>query len=210
MSGIGGGWCGISARWSAWRRWAVVGTAVGGRRSRRGRGSGGRGVAALAAWRRFVEALAEDGPTVLVFEDIHWADDALLDFIDLVADRAGAVPLVIVCTARPGLLEGRAGGAGGTRNATTISLTPLSGEDAARLVGGLLDQALLPAEVQQALLDRAEGNPLYAQEYVRMLQDREILIKEVGGWTLVGEIVDLPESIQGIIAARLDTLTPDE
>jgi|tagenome__1003787_1003787.scaffolds.fasta_scaffold20981600_4 class 3 adenylate cyclase len=174
-----------------------------------GGGDGGR-VEAFAAWRRFVEALAEDGPTVLVFEDIHWADDALLDFIDLVADRAGAVPLLIVCTARPELFERRAGWAGGKINATTISLTPLSGDDTARLVGGLLDQVLLPVGVQQALLDRAEGNPLYAQEYVRMLQDREILTKQAGGWMLVGEIVDLPESIQGIIAARLDTLTPDE
>jgi predicted ATPase/class 3 adenylate cyclase len=172
-------------------------------------GEGGR-VEAFAAWRRFFEALAEDGPTVLVFEDIHWADDALLDFIDLIADRAGAVPLLIVCTARPELFERRTGWAGGKTNATTISLTPLSDEDTAKLVGGLLDQALLPAEVQRALLERAEGNPLYAQEYVRMLQDRGILTKQAGGWVLKGEIVDLPESIQGIIAARLDTLTPDE
>ena len=69
-------------------------------------GESGR-VEAFAAWRRFFEALAEDGPTVLVFEDIHWADDALLDFIDLLADRAGAVPLLIVCTARPELFERR-------------------------------------------------------------------------------------------------------
>ena len=134
-------------------------------------------VEAFAAWRRFVEALAEDGPTVLVFEDIHWADDALLDFIDLIADRAGAVPLLIVCTARPELFERRQHWGGGKTNASTISLTPLSDEDTARLVGGLLDQALLPAEVQQALLERAEGNPLYAQEYVRMLQDRELLVE---------------------------------
>jgi class 3 adenylate cyclase len=174
-----------------------------------GAGEGGR-VEAFAAWRRFVEALAEDGPTVLVFEDIHWADDALLDFIDLIADRAGAVPLLIVCTARPELFERRAGWAGGKTNATTISLTPLSGEDTARLVGGLLDQVLLPAEVQEALLERAEGNPLYAQEYVRMLQDRELLVRDMGGWTLAGEVVGLPESIHGIIAARLDTLKPDE
>ena len=132
---------------------------------------------AFAAWRRFFEALAEDGPTVLVFEDIHWADDALLDFIDLLADRAGAVPLLIVCTARPELLERRAHWGGGKANASTISLTPLSGDDTARLLAALLDQALLPAEVQQSLLDRAEGNPLYAQEYVRMLQDRGLLIE---------------------------------
>ena len=112
---------------------------------------------AFAAWRRFFEALAEDGPTVLVFEDIHWADDALLDFIDLLADRAGAVPLLIVCTARPELFERREHWGGGKTNASTISLTPLSDEDTARLVGALLDQALLPAEVQQALLERVGG-----------------------------------------------------
>ena len=172
-------------------------------------GEGGR-VEAFAAWRRFVEALAEKGPTVLVFEDVHWADDGLLDFIDLVADRAGAIPLLIVCTARPELLERRPGWAGGKTNVTTISLTPLSDADTARLVGGLLDQALLPVEVQRALLERAEGNPLYAQEYVRMLQDRELLVRADGGWALSGDVVDLPESLQGIIAARLDTLSVDE
>ena len=107
----------------------------------------GSRVEAFAAWRRFLEALAEDGPMVLVFEDIHWADDALLDFIDLLADRAGAVPLLIVCTARPELLERRPSWAGGKTNAHTISLRPLSDEDTARLVGGLLDQTLLPVEV---------------------------------------------------------------
>ena len=165
---------------------------------------------AFAAWRRFVEALAEQRPTVLVFEDIHWADDALLDFIDLVADRAGAIPLLLVCTARPELLERRPGWAGGKTNATTISLTPLSDADTARLVGGLLDRALLPAPVQSALLQRAEGNPLYAQEYVRMLQDRDVLVRGEGSWVLAADIRDLPESLQGIIAARLDTLSTEE
>jgi len=167
-------------------------------------------VEAFAAWRRFVEALAENGPTVLVFEDIHWADDALLDFIELIAERAGAVPLLIVCTARPELLERRQRWGGGMTNAHTISLTPLSDDDTARLVGGLLDQALLPAQVQQVLLERAGGNPLYAQEYVRMLQDRGLLVRAAGGWTLAEEIVELPESLHGIIAARLDTLSAEE
>ena len=167
-------------------------------------------VEAFAAWRRFLEALAETGPMVLVFEDIHWADDALLDFIELLAERAGATPMLIVCTARPELLERRAGWAGGMTNPNTISLTSLSDEDTARLVGGLLDQALLPADVQQRLLAQAGGNPLYAQEYVRMLQDRSLLVHGDAGWTLDGEIEDPPESIQGIIAARLDTLSPDE
>ena len=122
-------------------------------------GAEGARVEAFAAWRRFVEALAEDRPTVLVFEDIHWADDALLDFIDLIADRAGAVPLLIVCTARPELLERREHWGGGKTNAQTISLTPLSDEDTGRLVGGLLDQTLLPADVQRMLARTGRGKP---------------------------------------------------
>ena len=145
-----------------------------------------------------------------MFEDIHWADDALLDFIDLVADRAGAVPLVIVCTARPELFERREHWGGGKLNSTTVALSPLTAEDTARLVGELLHQTLLPANVQEPLLDRAEGNPLYAQEYVRMLQDRGLLAQSAGGWALTGDVAGLPESIQGIIAARLDTLNAEE
>jgi class 3 adenylate cyclase len=167
-------------------------------------------VEVFAAWRRFFEALAEDGPTVLVFEDLHWADDALLDFIDLLAERAGSVPLVLVCTARPELLERRTAWGGGKTNVQTLLLSPLREADTARLVAALLEQALLPAETQAALLVRSEGNPLYAQEYVRMLRDRGLLVREAGGWRLVGEPDVLPESVQGIIAARLDALSPDE
>ena len=165
---------------------------------------------AFAAWRRFFEALAEEGPTVLIFEDVHWADDALLDFIDVLADRAGAVPLLIVCTARPELLERRPGWGGGKTNTTTVSLSPLSGDDTARLVAQLLDQTLVPADLQQALVARAEGNPFYAQEYVRMLQEQGLLVRESGGWHLTGEAKGLPESVHGIVAARLDTLASAE
>ncbi len=165
---------------------------------------------AFAAWRRFFEALAEHRTTVLVFEDLHWADDALLDFVDVLVERAGGVPLLVVCTARPELLERRSGWGGGKTNAHAIMLAPLSTSDTARLVGELLDQALLPAETQQALLARAEGNPLYALEYVRMLRDRGLLVHQGGGWVLVGTPDQLPESIHGIIAARLDTLDEAE
>ena len=147
---------------------------------------------------------------MLVFEDVQWADAALLDFVDLLADRAGTLPLLIVCTARPELLEQRPSWGGGKTNAMTISLSPLSADNTARLIGELLDQSVLPAEVQQGLLARAEGNPLYAQEYVRMLQDRGLLVPEGRSWMLTGAVDGLPESIHGIIAARLDTLTPAE
>jgi class 3 adenylate cyclase/tetratricopeptide (TPR) repeat protein len=152
----------------------------------------------FAAWRRFVEGLAEQRPSVLVFEDLHWADDGLLDFIDHLADWASGVPLLVVATARPELLERRPGWGGGKANAATVSLSPLSDMQTARLLGLLLEQSVLAAEVQGELLARAGGNPLYAEEYVRMLRDGRFS----------GE--RMPESVQGIIAARLDTLAREE
>jgi class 3 adenylate cyclase/tetratricopeptide (TPR) repeat protein len=157
---------------------------------------------AFAAWRRFFEALAERDPTVLVFEDLHWADDGLLDFIDHLIDWAGGVPILAVCTARPELLARRAGWGGGKPNSVTVSLSPLSGEETARLLGQLLDRSVLPAELHTALLARAGGNPLYAEEFARMAADRDLLQRP--------EALPLPESVQGIIAARLDGLDAEE
>ncbi|MDX6503959.1 MAG: hypothetical protein QOE29_1084, partial [Gaiellaceae bacterium] len=166
---------------------------------------------AFAVWRRLFEALAERRPLVLVFEDAHWADDGLLDFVDNLADRATAVPLLIIVTARPELLGRRPGWGGGKRNASTVSLASLSHEETAQLLGSLLDQILLPAEVQSEVLSRAEGNPLYAEQYVRMLQERQLLVRGPGGWQLEqrGDL-PLPETVQGMIAARLDALSAEE
>jgi class 3 adenylate cyclase/tetratricopeptide (TPR) repeat protein len=166
---------------------------------------------AVAAWRRFFEQLAERSPLVLVFEDLHWADDGLLDFVDHLVEWAGGVPLLVICTARPELLSRRPGWGGGKANSITLSLGPLASDDTARLVAALLEQAVLPAEVQSLLLERAEGNPLYAEEYVRMLQDRGFLQRDAGAWRLVAdEELPLPESVQATVAARLDALTPAE
>jgi class 3 adenylate cyclase len=126
---------------------------------------------AFAAWRRFLEALAERSPLVLVFEDLHWADDSLLDFIDHLVDWAGGVPMLVVCTARPELLSRRAGWGGGKPNAATISLSPLSDDDTARIVHALLERSVLPADLQATLIERAGGNPLYAEEFARMVGD---------------------------------------
>jgi class 3 adenylate cyclase/tetratricopeptide (TPR) repeat protein len=172
---------------------------------------GDRRVEAFAAWRRFLEALAERNLTVLVVEDLHWADDTLLDFLDHLVDWATDVPLLVVASARPELLARRPGWGGGKPNAATVSLAPLSEEDTARLVAALLGQALLPAELQSALLARAGGNPLYAEEYVRMLVDRGFLRRAGGIWRLErADQLPLPETVQGIIAARLDVLSPEE
>jgi class 3 adenylate cyclase/tetratricopeptide (TPR) repeat protein len=152
---------------------------------------------AFAAWRRFFEALAEQRPVVLVFEDVQWADEGLLDFVDELADRVAGVPLLVVCSARPELLERRPGWGGGKRNALTVSLAPLDDEDTARLLSALLDRSVLPAEEQAVLLQRTGGNPLYAEEYARMLEADPTL-------------AEVPETLQGVVAARIDALRAEE
>ncbi len=150
-----------------------------------------------AAWRRFLEALADERPLVLVFEDLHWADDALLEFVDQLVERASGVPLLVLGTARPELLQRRSDWGGGKPNAITVSLSPLSDEETAHLVQALLDRTLMDARTQDALLTRAGGNPLYAEQYARILLER-------------GDVLELPEAVQGIIAARLDALSEGE
>ena len=154
---------------------------------------------AFAAWRRFLEGLAEQRPLVVVVEDIHWADESLLDFLDELVDWVTDVPLLVVATARPELLERRPGWGGGKLNATTLALSPLSDEQTAELIGRLLGRPLLAAEAQQTLLERAGGNPLYAEQFVELYTEQ--------GST---EELTLPETLQGIIAARLDGLPDSE
>ncbi len=160
----------------------------------------------FTAWRRFVEGIAAQRPLVLLFEDLHWADDALLAFIEHLVDWSSGVPLLVLCTARPELYERHAGWGGGKRNSNTISLSPLGTEDTARLLAALLRKAVLPAETQQTLLEHAGGNPLYAEEFVRMLSDQGVLTED-------GELRDgriaVPDTVQALIAARLDTLAPE-
>src|SRR3954468_21554122 len=124
------------------------------------------------AWRVFFESLAERRPLVMVFEDMHWADDGLLDFIDHLVDWATGVPILVIATARPELLDRRQAWGGGKLNVSTIALTPLSDEEAAQIIHGVLDQAALPAQTQQALLERAGGNPLYAEQFARLYTER--------------------------------------
>jgi class 3 adenylate cyclase len=153
---------------------------------------------AFAAWRRLLEAAAAQRTLVLVFEDLHWADDGLLDFVDHLADWATTVPLLIVATARPELLDRRPGWGGGKRNAFTLSIGALSDAETAVLLQRLLDSAVIDADAQRAVLERAEGNPLYAEEYARMLGEHN------------GAELSLPETVQGLIAARIDGLAPEE
>jgi class 3 adenylate cyclase len=166
----------------------------------------------FAAWRRFLLGLAAARPLVLALEDLHRADDALLDFVEgLAADGEGRSPgappwgapdpsaLLVVATARPELLERRPGwGSAGT----TIRLEPLGDADTTGLLAMLLAHHGLPTEVEPGLLGRVGGNPLFAEEYVRMLRDR-------GGVAAVHRAPP-PTGVHAIVAARLDALPADE
>ncbi len=164
----------------------------------------------FTAWRRYLEHIAEQRPTVIAFEDLHWADDAMLAFLEQLADRAEGVPLVIVATARPELYERRRDFAAGLANVNRINLAPLSAAETARLVSALLETTVIPAELQQPVLDRAGGNPLYAEEFVRLLKDRELLVRRGPSWEVREDAdIPLPDSVQALIAARLDTLSAD-
>ncbi|MGH3083328.1 MAG: ATP-binding protein, partial [Gaiellaceae bacterium] len=150
---------------------------------------------AFFAWRRFLEALAGVRPLVLVFEDLHWADGDLLDFIEHLLEWANEVPLLLVCTARPELLETRPGWGANKPNSSMLALPVLRDEDVGQIVAGLLGSTPLSAETRAALLAQAAGNPLYAEQYTR-------LFRELGR---VDE--SQPATLQGLIAARLDALS---
>jgi len=152
----------------------------------------------FAAWRLFFERLAEDGPTVLVFEDLQWADAALLDFVDYLLDWSRNHPLFVLALARPELSERHAGWGATKRDFTSIALEPLSDEAIDELLEGLVPD--LPQELRARIRERAEGVPLYAVETVRMLVDR-------GGDI---ESLEVPETLHALIAARLDDLGPTE
>jgi class 3 adenylate cyclase/tetratricopeptide (TPR) repeat protein len=164
----------------------------------------------FAAWRRFLESVAARGPAVFVFEDLHWADQALLRFLEHLADRSSGVPMLLVCTTRPELYDRDRDWAAAVANATAIDLPPLSTEETADLVAAMVGGAGPAVAVQRLVLERAGGNPLFAEEYVRMLRDRGALVTRDGAVTLSeGAGGFLPESIQALIAARLDTVTPE-
>jgi hypothetical protein len=162
-------------------------------------GRDGGGADAFAAWRHFFQLLARREPLVLVFDDLHWADDGVLEFLDGLGADAARTPLLVLGTARPELLERRPDWGEAAVNRTPLRLGPLSEEETSELLYVLADDVEIDADVERALLERAAGNPLYAEEFVRMLAEGAH-----------GADAVLPQSVQGIVAARLDALSPDE
>ena len=163
-------------------------------------GEGGEREEVFGAWQAFLDAIAAQHPLVLVFEDIHWADPAMLAFIEHLVEWSTGVSIVVVCTCRPQLLKAHPHWAGGIANATTLSLRPLSAEETRPLVDSLLAESRLAADVIDGVVDRCGGNPLFAQEYARLLVQR-------GGQALSD--LAMPDTVQAVISARIDTLDPD-
>ena len=149
--------------------------------------------------RVFIEAVARDRPTVLVFEDLHWADAGLLDLVELLAARLRELPILLLVLTRPELLDARPGWGGGLPAATTLSLGPLSAEEAQQLAGERLAVAQEIAGRASDIAQMAAGNPLFIEQLAASMT-------EASG----ADLASLPATIRGLIAARLDALPPEE
>ena len=154
---------------------------------------------AFTAWRRFVESIARRGPTVLVVEDLHWADDTLVAFLSHLADHVAGLPLLLVTTARPELEERHPAWLSRTRRSSVVSLAALPEPSMAALVAELIPRA--SPEMMATILERAAGSPLYAEQLAAILRDRPAVRRTDG---LDDEAI--PPSIAALLAARIDAL----
>ena len=154
---------------------------------------------------RYVSRRAQDGPVVIVVEDVHWADAKLLDLIeDLVTSASG--PLLVLCMARPEFSEIRPHWGSTRPGATRIDLPPLADADVRQMISALLSIEDLPDVARQELVSRTEGNPLYIEEFLRMLIDNGAIQRQNDHWVAVGDLsaMEIPATLTGVISARLD------
>ncbi|HEY3068760.1 MAG TPA: adenylate/guanylate cyclase domain-containing protein [Gaiellaceae bacterium] len=162
------------------------------------------------AWVRFLEDLVDDQPAVILVEDLHWAKAELLDLLEFLLQQVQG-PMLLLCTARPELLDVRPGWGGARRTGSTVELEPLSREHSDHLVEALL-AAGLAAELRTLVVARAEGNPFFVEELLGTLIDEGVLVRDNGGWT-VRELptgFTMPDSVQAVLSARIDLLATDE
>jgi predicted ATPase/class 3 adenylate cyclase len=164
----------------------------------------------FSAWRLFFERMAAHQPLIMVFEDLQWADDALMDFVEYLLDWSRDLPIFVLTLARPELADRRANWGAGKRYFTSLYLDPLSPDAMEELLAGLVPG--LPDQLREQILQRAEGVPLYAVETVRMLMDRGVLAGSGNTLELAGDVdaLEIPETLHALIAARLDGLALEE
>jgi len=164
------------------------------------------------AIRRLLEHLATSGPTVVVLDDLHWAEPAILDLIEHLADWVHGVPLFVLAMARPELLDFRVGWGGGKPDATTFLLEPLPSADTENLVEALLEGATVTPLARQRIAAAADGNPLYVEQVIEMLLDDGLVERGPNGAMVIGDLetISVPPTIQALLAARLDRLSDGE
>jgi predicted ATPase/class 3 adenylate cyclase len=164
------------------------------------------------AVRRLFEQAAAEEPLVVLIDDIHWAEPALLDTIEYLADWSRSSPILLICVARPELLDERPNWGGGKLNATSLLLEPLDAECSRALVRQFLGDTELPKDLETKIADTAEGNPLYVEQMLEMLIDDGYLVKEGDTWqsTTAAASISVPPTINALLAARLDRLQGEE
>jgi class 3 adenylate cyclase/tetratricopeptide (TPR) repeat protein len=164
----------------------------------------------FAAWRLYFERLSEYQPVVMVFEDVQWADSSLLEFVEYLLEWSRSYRIFVLTLARPDFQERHPTWGAGKRNYSAIFLEPLSAQAMDELLEGVVPG--LPEELRDQILERAEGVPLYAVETVRMLLDRGLLEREGERYRPTGtiEALEIPNTLQALVAARLDGLDGEE
>jgi class 3 adenylate cyclase/tetratricopeptide (TPR) repeat protein len=175
-----------------------------------GTGPAGEREELFAAWRTFFERISDHGPTVMVFEDLQWADAGLIDFIEHTLQWARNHPILIVTLSRPELFDRRPGWGAGQRSFTSLHLEPLADDAMRKMLSGMAGG--LPDHLVEQIIGRAEGVPLYAVETVRMLVDHGHLVAADGRLELVSapERLDVPPTLHSLIASRLDALDAED
>jgi class 3 adenylate cyclase/tetratricopeptide (TPR) repeat protein len=165
------------------------------------------------AVRKLLETVARERPVVVAFDDLQWAEPTFLDLLEHLADRTRNAPVLLICMARPELLDERPAWGGGKLNATSILLEPLPDENVELLIENLLGESEVPEQVRRSLRETGEGNPLFIEEMLGMLLDEGLLQREDGNrWRARSDLseVDVPPTIQALLAARIDHLSASE
>jgi len=164
------------------------------------------------AVRKLFETLARRKSLILLLEDLHWAEPTFLDLVEHIADWSRNAPILLLCVARPEMLDNRPDWGGGKFNASSMLLEPFSDEESNLMVQGLLGDARLPTEARSRIAEAAEGNPLFVEHMIGMLIDDGLLHRHGGSWTLVANLerISVPPTVEALLAARLDRLNDEE